>query len=107
MKRSALIALAIAATAMALTACDAAAGGDTKKSDDANLSALTVSAGTLDPAFSADVTAYAATVENDVATITVTGTPADENATVSATSGAAQTLAVGDNPIPIVVTAED
>jgi uncharacterized repeat protein (TIGR02543 family) len=74
---------------------------------DADLSELTVSAGALSPAFSAETTAYSVAVENAISSITVTGTPADTDATVSGNSGVAQALGVGDNPITIAVTAAD
>jgi uncharacterized repeat protein (TIGR02543 family) len=76
-------------------------------STDADLSELTVSAGALSPAFSAETTAYSVAVENAISSITVTGTPADTDATVSGNSGVAQALGVGDNPITIAVTAAD
>jgi hypothetical protein len=84
-------------------------------SDDATLSNLSVSAGTLDPAFSTYTFAYAAGVENGVADIAVTATSSDIGATVTidgstVSSGAASqpiNLSVGDNQIDIVVTAEN
>ena len=84
-------------------------------SSDADLSALSVSDGTLDPAFSPDVTDYAVTVGNDVTEITVTATASDDAATLTvggaaSASGAASApvaLAVGTTQIDIVVTAED
>ena len=85
-------------------------------STDANLAALTLSAGTLDPVFAADTTAYTVSVDSDVASVMVTPTV---NAAVTAsvsvagtdvTSGtpsAAIPLMVGANNIDITVTAED
>ena len=83
-------------------------------STDADLSGLTISEGTL-PAFAAGTEDYAVNVDNDVASITVTPTVADDGASVSVagtdvTSGtpsAAIPLAVGANNIGITVTAED
>jgi hypothetical protein len=84
-------------------------------SSDADLSALSISAGTLDPAFSPDVNDYAATVGNAVAEITVTATTSDAAATLtvdgtatdSGATSAPIDLVVGTTPIDIVVTAED
>ena len=85
-------------------------------STDANLSSLTLSAGTLSPTFAAGTISYAVNVVvNDVASTTVTPTTADAGATVTVagetvTSGeasAAIDLTVGENAIAIVVTAED
>ena len=85
------------------------------KSTDNNLSNLTVSAGTLSPAFSAAVTSYGVSVPNATTSITVTATTDNSKATlqihgVAATSGspsAAQALTVGPNLIDIAVYAED
>jgi hypothetical protein len=76
-------------------------------SSNANLKALTVSAGTLSPAFDPAVTEYAVSVASGVSSITVTGTPAESGAGVSANSGAAQSLATGANVITITVTAQN
>ncbi|WP_405223994.1 cadherin-like beta sandwich domain-containing protein [Lentisalinibacter sediminis] len=84
-------------------------------SSDADLSALSVSAGTLDPAFSPDVTDYAVTVGNAVTEVSVTATASDDAATLTVDgaatdSGAASApvaLMVGTTSIDIVVTAED
>ena len=88
-------------------------------SNDATLSALTVSDGTnavaLAPAFAAATTEYTASVANAVASVTVTPTVNDSKATVTvagsavnsgSTSGAVS-LDVGSNAIAIVVTAPD
>jgi hypothetical protein len=77
------------------------------KSANAKLSALSVSAGTLTPAFNADTADYAVAVPNAAASITVTGTAADSGAALSANNGTAQTLSVGANTISLVVTAQD
>ena len=83
-------------------------------STNANLSGLTISSGSLSPAFSSNTTAYTANVDNTVTTITVTPTASDGTATItlngsSITSGNARTvtLDIGSNEIPIVVTAQD
>ncbi|ULQ60752.1 cadherin-like beta sandwich domain-containing protein [Brucepastera parasyntrophica] len=80
--------------------------GVTVLSNNADLSNLTVSTGTLSPAFDANTTSYTVSVPYTVTAITVTGTAADGAATVS-NSGVAQNLNVGSNPITITVTAED
>ena len=84
-------------------------------SDDATLSALSLSAGTLDPAFDAATTAYTADVATDVESTTVTATANDGNAKVEImpadadanTDGHQVALAVGANTITATVTAED
>ena len=81
----------------------------------ATLSALSLSVGTLDPAFKSDVTMYTADVANDVEQITVTATPTDGNATVEirpadadmATAGHQVALAVGGTEITAKVIAAD
>ena len=76
-------------------------------SSNANLKALAVSAGTLSPAFDPVVTSYAVSVANGVTSITITGTPAEGGAALSANNGAAQSLSVGANVITITVTAQN
>jgi uncharacterized repeat protein (TIGR02543 family) len=70
-------------------------------SDDADLSSLTVSQGTLSPAFNANTTSYTVDVANDVASITISVT-ANSNAIGDGT----KTLEVGSNLFEIAVTAE-
>ncbi len=92
--------------------------GDAKSNVDkmiATLSALSLSAGTLVPAFASNVTAYTADVANGVDTITVTATTTDANATVAimpadadtVTAGHQVALSIGVNPITATVTAAD
>jgi len=84
-------------------------------STDANLSALTLSSGTLSPTFAAATTSYTASVTNATSSITVTATKSDVNASITingtpVTSGSASgsiALSVGTNTITVVVTAED
>ncbi|MFB9279463.1 cadherin-like beta sandwich domain-containing protein [Cohnella cellulosilytica] len=84
-------------------------------SDDADLSGLTLSGGTLNPTFASNETSYAASVQNSVYSLTVRPTLsyADASVTVggtaatSGTSSGSINLGVGDNTIPIVVTAYD
>jgi hypothetical protein len=81
----------------------------------ADLSDLTLSDGTLNPAFAPNVTSYTADVGYETTTITVTPTLADANATATVNgamvaSGSASgpiTLNLGANTISVVVTAED
>ena len=83
--------------------------------NDANLSDLTLSTGTLTPAFSPCTTSYTASVLNATTSITVTPTVADSTATVtvnglpvvSGNASAPINLSVGDNTITAVVTAQD
>ncbi|WP_169306626.1 cadherin-like beta sandwich domain-containing protein [Cohnella pontilimi] len=83
-------------------------------SSNANLSNLTISVGTLSPAFASGTTSYTASVANSVSSIAITPTVADSTASVkvngnAATSGSAVTvpLAVGANTITVLVTAQD
>ncbi len=55
----------------------------TPGNDDALLSGITVSAGTLDPVFSSSVTTYSVNAPVGTTSVTVTATPNDANATVS------------------------
>lgn len=66
------------------------------------LTALTISSGTLTPSFDTDVTEYSASVANSVTSVTVTATPTDSGATVSVTGN--DSLDVGENVISISVT---
>ncbi|MFA6085503.1 cadherin-like beta sandwich domain-containing protein [Mucilaginibacter sp.] len=87
----------------------------TTPSNDANLSAFTISAGTLTPSFSAGTISYTASVANSNSTITVTPTKNNANASikvnnVAVTSGTASGsigLNVGSNTITTIVTAQD
>ena len=94
---------------------DVSVDGTAVLSADANLSSLTISAGTLSPAFAAATLGYTVNVANDVASTTVTPTTNNDGASVTvdgtavastATSGAIN-LAIGANAIAIVVTAAD
>jgi alpha-tubulin suppressor-like RCC1 family protein len=87
----------------------------TQASSDASLSGLTLSSGALTPDFTPGTTGYTASVANAGDSITVTPTADESHAaiTVNGTavaSGSASdpvSLAVGDNVITIVVTAQD
>lgn len=84
-------------------------------SSNANLSALSLSSGTLAPAFASGTTSYTASVGNATTSLTVTPTVADGTASVTV-NGAAVTsgnasgaiaLAVGNNIITTTVTAQN
>jgi M6 family metalloprotease-like protein len=80
--------------------------GGSGNSNNANLASLTVSSGSLTPAFSSNTTNYTVNVDNTVATITITGVAQDPNATVS--GNVTNTLiTVGNNNFTITVTAQD
>jgi hypothetical protein len=74
-------------------------------SNNANLSNLTVSQGTLSPAFTANTTNV--DLLSDVGSIVATGTKADSTATVGGNSGQTVALTTGNNSITITVTAQD
>ena len=84
-------------------------------STDATLSNLTISAGTLSPAFLASTTSYTDTVENSVSSVTITPTSNQFGATIkvngtpvlSGTASTPITLNVGGNTILTVVLAQD
>jgi formylglycine-generating enzyme required for sulfatase activity len=85
------------------------------RSSVATLSSLTLSSGTLSPAFAAGTIAYTASVPNAMNSITVTPTVTDDTATIqvngtTVASGSASgsiALAVGTNTITTVVAAQD
>jgi gliding motility-associated-like protein len=82
-------------------------------SNDANLSALKISTGTLSPVFSPTNITYSDNVATTVTSVTVTPTTDDPAATVkvngtavtSGTASAAIPLAVGSNAVKVAVTA--
>jgi uncharacterized repeat protein (TIGR02543 family) len=82
-------------------------------SNDATLSALTLSSGTLSPTFVSATTSYTVSVANSVSTLTLTPTVTQANATTVQYIGANGTtsftgsLSVGSNVIRVVVTAQD
>lgn len=78
---------------------------ETVKSSNANLASITLSQGTLSPAFQADVTDYSVALEKNVTSIQVDASAADEKAGVSGTGEAK--LEPGENTLTINVTAED
>ncbi|WP_424101059.1 BspA family leucine-rich repeat surface protein [Planktomarina sp.] len=81
-----------------------------RQSNDASLSALSLSSGSLSPSFASGTTAYTASVANSVSSITVSPTTSDANATVTVNGAAPTTpvsLAVGSNAVTVQVTAQD
>jgi len=81
----------------------------------ANLSALTISSGTLSPSFASSTISYTDAVSSGTTSVTVTPTAADPLATitvngspvVSGNPSSAISLSVGANAITVVVTAID
>lgn len=84
-------------------------------STNANLSALTISEGTLTPTFAASTTSYTDQLGIGTSSITVTPTVEDAKATITVNGTAVQsgtasgsiTMNLGDNTITIIVTATD
>jgi len=84
-------------------------------SSDANLANLTLSSGNLNPVFASGTTSYTANVSNATTSITISPTTIDNTATLtvngaqlaSGASSAPIALAVGNNTITTVVTAQD
>ena len=97
------------------TSATSAASQFTYKSSIADLSALSISAGTLSPTFSTGTTSYSASVSYTTTSINIAPTVSNAAATVTVngvavTSGSpsgAIALAVGANAITTVVTAQD
>lgn len=76
-----------------------------EKSNNSNLKSLTVGTYELTPEFSADVTEYSLTVDENVDVLQVTAEPEDETAEVEVSGN--DNLLLGENTIEIKVTAED
>lgn len=84
-------------------------------STDASLAGLTLSAGTLAPAFTSAITGYAASVNNATASLSVRPTASASGATITVNGAAVASgtdsspigLNVGANGIDVVVTAAD
>ncbi|UZQ50261.1 cadherin-like beta sandwich domain-containing protein [Clostridium kluyveri] len=82
----------------------------TRASNDASLSSLTLSSGTLSPEFTGSTTGYTAIVGNEVTNIIVTPTVNETHAAVTVNENQASqavNLNVGENTINVVVTAQD
>ena len=80
--------------------------GSTVKSGDNSLSSLTISPGTLSPAFKGSVTEYTAEVGSDVNEISVNPVTSNSKATVESISGN-KDLQSGKNVITVLVKAEN
>lgn len=84
-------------------------------SDDASLSALTISSGNFVPSFSPEILDYQVVVSFDVSSVTITPFASQADATImidgivnaSGTASPAINLAEGENPIAIGVVAEN
>lgn len=76
------------------------------KSSNSSLSSLTVSPGTLSPAFSKTTFSYSMSVGEDQSKITVSATPEDSKASVSL-NGVQKNIKPGTNTVKVTVTAED
>ena len=89
-------------------------------SADSNLSALSISAGTLSPSFSSATVSYTASVSNAISSVTVTPTKIDANASIqvrvnngtyatvnSGSASGALALNVGSNTIDVKVTTQN
>jgi hypothetical protein len=82
---------------------------ETAKSTDATLKTLTITGGgSFDPAFDPEVTSYVYTVENNIESVTLSGTATHPYAIVGGSGNVYDNLAVGNNgPYNITVIAED
>ncbi len=69
------------------------------------LASLSVSAGTLTPAFNTSVTSYTCTLPNSVNSLTITATTADGGATV--TGAGTKTLTAAEHTFPVTVTSQN
>lgn len=76
-------------------------------SSNADLASITLSSGSLSPAFTASVLEYAVAVPYSGSPLTVTATPAHASATVAYGVAMPAVLVVGTNAISITVTAEN
>ncbi|MDR0669140.1 MAG: cadherin-like beta sandwich domain-containing protein [Treponema sp.] len=95
---------------LAFTGCEQPGGtvNNPAPDSDAALRELTLSAGSLSPAFDPARTVYSAEVGNSVKAITVTGAANSRYAVVGGQNGKKRNLDVGLNPpIAITVTAQD
>ncbi len=76
------------------------------QSGDNSLSSLSISPGTLSPAFQYNVVDYTATVGEDVTSVEINAQPSNETATIESVSGNTD-LQVGENTVSIVVKAQN
>ncbi|RUP24807.1 MAG: hypothetical protein EKK45_23045 [Curvibacter sp.] len=101
--------------ALALSSCGGGGSTGATTSSVATLAGLSLSAGSLSPAFASATTVYAASVGNAVSSLTVSPTATDNGASIqvngsvvaSGSASAAITLSVGTNTVTVVVTASD
>ena len=84
----------------------AGAGTASTGSSDNSLSALSLSAGELSPAFVYSTTSYVAEVPYETTSVDVNATPSHSNAKVESITGNTD-LQVGENTISVTVTAEN
>lgn len=78
----------------------------TSQSSDNTLKSIVLSNGSLSPAFSPKTKNYTATVDNSVTSLSISATPANSAAKVTAVTGN-DNLEVGENTITITVKAEN
>lgn len=83
---------------------DSSSNNTDPNNGDNSLSALTISAGSLSPAFSYNTTNYTATVDYSVTKLAVSATPSSNSATIASVTGN-EDLQVGENTVSIVVKA--
>ena len=76
------------------------------KSNNNNLSKLSISNCTLNPTFDSAITSYACSVSSSVSSVSVSATAADSKASITEGTGT-KTLQTGSNTIEIKVKAED
>ena len=115
MKHSVILVAVMAAVAMTLVIAGVMGlvhPAQAQRSADSTLSGLTLSAGTLSPAFASSTYRYSAFVGNSVPTVDVTATDPGATLTIdgsAATSGTATmvSLSEGQNTIAIVATSQD
>ncbi|MGE5416694.1 MAG: cadherin-like beta sandwich domain-containing protein, partial [Acidobacteriota bacterium] len=81
--------------------------GTAPPSNNADLANISLSSGTLTPAFGSTITDYTAKVNNNISSVTVSAVAADAKAEVAVTQSNPVPLNVGDNEIKVQVTAED
>ncbi|WP_177205635.1 cadherin-like beta sandwich domain-containing protein [Acetitomaculum ruminis] len=79
--------------------------GDAAKSNDANLSELSIAQGNISPEFNPDVTDYSLTVGSDQDKLDITANPSSDKASVGIKG--ADALNDGENKVVVSVTAED
>lgn len=106
--------IAVHGTTLAVATSNGLSIGSTVNAN-ADLSSLTISSGSLNPAFTPGIPSYTTTVANSIASLTITPTTADPAATMtvngvqlaSGSPSSALPLSVGQNSIAILVTAQD